>query len=532
MRASFRFVPLLLAVAVGCGSMGSEGGDPSAYPDGRRPPSYPSADGGVAATDASFGAPMDESEGDDYEALPVAPFVRTAHDPFSTFGADVDTASYDIFVRDATDGFLPQPESVRLEEYVNSFAYDYDFPADTPEPFAIHLDAAAHPYAENLALLRVGIQAEPPPEFQKRPTTITFLMDTSGSMQSADKLPLAQRVMRASLDALDPTDEVAIVSYAGDVAVRLAPTPVSNRAAIEAAIAGLTAGGGTAGASGIHLAYDQAQAAFKVGGFNHVVLCTDGDFNIGISDTDALVALIEEKRETGVTLTALGFGRGNLNDAMMERVSNAGNGFYSVITSEAHADRYARENLLQGVHLVAKDVKIQLELNPEHVVAYRLLGYENRAIADDDFRVDTVDAGEVGADHRVTALYELVLTGSDVPTPEGAPEVVDGEPVDGAREIGATELVRVKVRWKHVDATSTDPAYETMRAIAPEDVGTEGDEDFAFAAALAMMAQQLRGSPFAVPEAMDAVGAVFAAQAGRDDRRAELAALFSAVMGE
>lgn len=533
MHASLRLVPLALLVAVGCGDYESDG-SPSARPRTPPPSSPPTyMDAGVAASDAAGFAPEPEdSDGDRYEALPVSPFVRTTHDPFSTFAADVDTASYDIFVRDATDGLVPQPESVRVEEYLNSFEYDYDFPADTAEPFAIHLDATVHPFDEELALLRVAIQAEPAPAFQKRPTTITYLIDTSGSMWDPDKLPLAQRVMRASLDALDPTDEVAIVSYAGDVAVRLPPTRVSDRARIESAIDGLMAGGGTAGASGIHLAYAQAEAAFKVGGFNQVVLCTDGDFNIGISDTEALVALITEKRRTGVGLTALGFGRGNLNDAMMERVSNAGNGFYSVITSESHADRYAQENLLQGVFLVAKDLKIQLELNPEHVVAYRLLGYENRALADDDFRDDTVDAGEVGADHRMTALYELVLAGREIPTPDGAPEVLEGEPVEGEREIGAGELVRVKIRWKHVDATESDAAYEIARALIPDEIGTESDDDFAFAAALAMFGQILRESPFAHPEALDVIGAVFDAQAGRDERRSELARLFARVMSE
>lgn len=529
MRASSFLPLLLLAFACGDFSDGSPSSRPPSSPPGA-PPTRGGVDAGVAASDAGgFYMPPEES-GDRYEALPVSPFVRTAHDPFSTFAADVDTASYDIFVRDATLGVLPEPESVRVEEYLNAFDYDYDFPPDTAAPFAIHLDAVAHPFDEELALLRVAIQAEPPPEFQKRPTTITYLVDTSGSMQSPDKLPLAQRVMRASLDVLDPTDEVAIVSYAGDVAVRLAPTPVSNRARIERAIDGLTAGGGTAGASGIHLAYEQAEAAFKVGGFNHVVLCTDGDFNIGISDTEALVALITEKRRTGVGLTALGFGRGNLNDAMMERVSNAGNGFYSVITSESHADRYAREGLLQGVTLVAKDLKIQLELNPEHVVAYRLLGYENRALADDDFRDDTVDAGEIGADHRMTALYELVLTGREVPMPEGAPTILDGAPVEGEREVAADELVRVKIRWKHVDATEADPAYELASGLTPDEIQTEADDDLAFASALAMFGQILRESPFAHPEAIDAIGAIFAAQAGRDDRRAELSSLFARVM--
>lgn len=258
------------------------------------------------------GRPYDSSDeppapGDSYEAVGTNPFVMAAHDPFSTFAADVDTASYDIFTRDAALGSLPDPASVRLEEYVNSFDYDYPAPAEGAEvPFAIHLAAATHPFRPSIAQLRVGIQASSPPEFVQLPTSLVFLVDTSGSMQDADKLPLVQTVIRESLSQLRPSDTVSLVTYAGSTSVLLGPTPASDRATIEAAVNGLAAGGGTNGASGIELAYEQAQAGFIEGGFNHVVLCTDGDFNVGITSTEDLVTLIEEKRRTGVTLTALG----------------------------------------------------------------------------------------------------------------------------------------------------------------------------------------------------------------------------------
>ncbi|MFT5355887.1 MAG: Ca-activated chloride channel family protein [Polyangiales bacterium] len=374
-----------------------------------------------------------------------------------------------------------------------------------------------------VANLRVGVQATRREDEPKLPTNLVFLVDTSGSMASGDKLPLAQLVLRQTLAHLDPTDTVSIVSYAGDVAVRLEPTPANDPARIIRAIEGLTSGGATNGASGIGLAYDQAEAGFIEGGFNHVILCTDGDFNIGISDSDALVALIEEKRETGVTLTALGFGTGNLNDAMMERVTNAGNGVYSVLSSEAQATRYAAERILQTAQHVAKDMKIQVEFNPEHVVAYRLLGYENRALEDWEFRDDTVDAGEIGAGHRVTALYEIVLAGQSVPRGAGHPAMLDGDPVDGAREIDASEFVRVKVRWKDVGATTEDPAHELTSSLLPEDVTSsieDADADLLWASSIVAFAEILKGSPFANQMDLPRIQQLISAQAGRDADRA------------
>lgn len=479
--------------------------------------------------------PEDEADrGDMFDDVGTNPFVETAHDPFSTFGADVDTASYDIFVRDAEDGITPNPLSVRLEEYVNFFNYDYPAPEpDAEVPFAIDLDASAHPMGRQLAHLRIGIQASEPYAFEKRPTNLVFLIDTSGSMGAEDKLPLAQHLMRESLAVLADDDTVSIVTYAGSVSVALPPTNASETRRIERAIDRLNADGGTAGGAGIQLAYEQAEEAFREGGFNHVVLCTDGDFNIGISDSDELVELIEEKRETGITLTAVGFGRGNLNDAMMERVTNAGNGIYNVLSSPEQATRYAEEKLLRTIRHVARDLKIQLELNPEHVVAYRLLGYENRAIADTDFRNDAIDAGDIGAGHRVTALYELVLSGQSIPMAEGAPEATTGEPVEGEREIDPAELVRVKVRWKDPGASVEDPAYETSDALLPEDIAslTEADEDLLWASAIAAFAEILKDSPYADVSDLARIDMIVRPQASRDEDRARFVELFDSIRG-
>lgn len=519
-------VGLSCVVAVGCG----------AYDEDGRYAEYPGPSDGGAPISADSAAPMSGDEvatppGDRYEYVGTNPFVMAEHDPFSTFAADVDTASYDIFRRDVTDGLLPARDSVRLEEYVNAFDYDYPAPAyDAEIPFTISLAAANHAMGREITQLRVGIQAATPPAFVKLPTNLIYLVDVSGSMGSEDKLPLAKLLMEYSLDVLDATDTVSIVTYSGSVGVALPPTNATDRETILGAIRPLNAAGSTAGGAAMDLAYAQAAAGYIDGGFNHVILLTDGDFNVGVSSTEALVTMIEEKRRTGVTLTALGFGRGNLNDAMMERVSNAGNGTYSVITSQAHAREYADEALLAGVNLVAQDMKIQVEFNTDHVVAYRLLGYENRAIADSDFRVDSVDAGEVGAGHRVTALYEVVLNGQSIPAIDGAPVATDGEPVEGTREIEASEFVQVRVRWKDLGASAEDAAYETSQGLAPADVvqPADADPDFLWAASIAAFAEILKDSPFAQHADLDRIETLTAAQATRDDDRARFVELFTA----
>jgi len=482
------------------------------------------ADGIAAGGSAS-------NQGDDFEAPGTNPFVMVDHDPLSTFAVDVDTASYDVFRRDVEDGILPDPASVRLEEYVNFFTYSYPVADPGAEvPFSISLAAAPSAVDAGLTLLRVGIQGKaPPPEDEARPANLVFLVDTSGSMNEADKLPLAQQVLRQTLDLLKPADTVSIVSYAGDTSVRLGPTPAAQRDGIASAIDALVSTGGTNGESGINLAYEQAQAAFLQGGINHVILCTDGDFNVGVSDTGSLVELIRQKRQTGITFTALGFGRGNLNDSMLEAISNAGNGFYGVISSESQAAEYVNERMLSTISLIARDTKVQVEFNPELVSAYRLLGYENRAIADQDFRDDIVDAGEIGAGHRVTALYELVLAGSALPTVEGAPVPTSGATYSGVREVAAEDLVEVKVRYKHVDAGTTDAALEVASSLAPSAIASElagADLDLTWASAIAAFCEVLKGSPYAASVDLDALDAIFAAQAERDDARAEFYDLF------
>jgi Ca-activated chloride channel family protein len=506
-----------------------------------QPPSVPAGSGNYAPGAAGSGntgsvgaeeaeAPRESPAGDRYEAVGTNPFVLVAHDPLSTFAADVDTASYDIFRRYAGVS-APDPASVRLEEYVNYFHYDYPAPpADAEEPFSIVLGAAPNPLRAGSTLLRVGIQGKAAPEGEQKPANLVFLVDVSGSMQAADRLPLAQQVLRQTLDLLQPTDTVSIVSYASDTRVRLEPTPVSERTTIIAQIDALSAGGSTAGASGIELAYQQADAGFIQGGINHVILCTDGDFNVGPSSNTELVNIIREKRKSGVTMTALGFGSGNLNDAMLEAVSNAGNGIYGVITSEQQAADYVRERMLSTLTLIAKDMKIQIEFNPLLVNAYRLLGYENRAIADDDFRDDRVDAGEVGAGHQVTALYELVLQNQSIPEGANAPASVGGEPYTGTVEVNTDDLVLVKVRYKDVDASEEDPAFELSSSLAPTDVAAPEatlDPDLSWAIALAAFAEILKQSPYAEPGALAALEATFAAQAARDDDRGEFLDLFT-----
>ena len=463
-------------------------------------------------------------------AQPTNPFVEASKDPFSTFGADVDTASYDYLRQSLQRDVLPAPAYVRVEEYVNYFAYDYPKPAlDAASPFAIALAASAHPMGRPTTLVRVGIQAKAPPASEKKPANIVYLVDVSGSMASPEKLPLVKRVLEQSLNVLAPSDKVSIVTYASDTRVRVAPTLVSDRAPITAEIAALEASGGTNGGSGIQLAYQQAAAGFIPGGINHVILCTDGDFNVGITSNDALLALIREQRATGVTLTALGFGRDNLNDDMMEKVSNAGNGSYSIVYNEDQAIEYANKRLLSTIVHVAKDMKIQVEFNPALVLAYRLVGYEDRAIADGSFRDDKVDGGEVGADHRVTALYELVLAGGQVPTAAGIPPLSAGEASQLVREIDPSELVRVKVRSKPVTATDADPATEVTASLRPSDMAASADQDLAWASAVATLAEILRASPYANKSELAVVERIANEQRARDSARGEFANLLAQV---
>jgi Ca-activated chloride channel homolog len=468
----------------------------------------PQSEGGVAS-DMEEGPsqpnlpPTAPSEGDDYEDVGANPFTVVTHDPQSTFGIDVDTASYDLFRRDMGNyGFLPHEAGVRLEEYVNNFDYDYEAPtSDSELPFAVSVEASASPYRD-VVLMRIGIRGQDAPIEDKKAANVVFLVDVSGSMSSNLKLPLVKTVLKETVTMLEPTDTISIVTYAGQIGVRLEPTPASEVATIFDAIETMKSGGGTSGAAGLTLAYEQAESAFIEGGINHIVLCSDGDFNIGPSSDEALVALVEEKRQTGITMTVLGFGNGNLNDSMMEKVSNAGNGVYGVIANQDHAISYVQNKLLSTMFFIAKDVKIQVDFNADQVLAYRLLGYENRAIADHLFEDHTVDAGEIGAGHTVTALYEIVLHGEAIPDAPGMPDIDDGEAFDGELEVEEDELCRVKIRYKAPEDGADDPSMALSYGVIEKQIADHIEatsSDFQFAAAVSGLAEHLRLSPFALP---------------------------------
>lgn len=485
----------------------------------------------MMAGEASLAAPLYAS-GPHGVAVPEAPtapaaegpsFVRTSKDAFSTFAADVDSASYDLFVSSMqTEGRLPAEETVRTEEFVNSFAYDYPVPDQEAEhPFEISVAAASGLVDSKTTMLRVGIRTRAAEAFEKQPTNLAFLIDTSGSMQDPSKLPLVQRLLDETLSVLDPEDTVAVVTYAGSTRVALPATPVSDSDRIREVIESLSANGSTAGASGLTLAYDEVGKNFIEGGINHVILCTDGDFNVGLSSTEELVTFIEEKRETGITFTAVGFGPAP-NDAMLEAISNKGNGVYGVVATEEQVTDYAQNRMLSSLQLVAKDVKLQVEFNPEKVFAYRLVGYENRALADYEFYQDHVDAGEVGAGHRVTALYELALNESDLPK---STLVTDGGDADAAHEIESEDLVLVKVRYKHLDAGAEDESLEVRRALAASAIG-DADTDMKWAAGVATFAEMLGKRRPVTGDALDHVESLLTPGASAEPRRDEFFELF------
>ncbi|MCP4501421.1 MAG: DUF3520 domain-containing protein [Deltaproteobacteria bacterium] len=330
-------------------------------------------------------------------------------DNLITFSVDVDTASYSSTRATLLEGNLPDPTGIRVEEFLNYFRYDDEGPtADDDVPFAIHTEIAVSPFGEERKhLMRVAVRAKEIPIADRQPANLVFLVDTSGSMYGANKLPLVKRSLRILLDALGDDDTIALVTYAGDSRVILRPTPISQRGNILDAIESLVSGGGTNGAGGITAAYQLAEQTRLEGGINRVILCTDGDFNLGMTG-EPLIQLVEEQAQNNIFLTALGFGQ-QFNDQFLEDLTNRGNGNYAFIDSRGEALRALSENVISTLQVVAKDVKIQIEVDASVVESYRLIGYHNRRLADDDFYDDSVDAGEIGSGHIVVALIELEL---------------------------------------------------------------------------------------------------------------------------
>ncbi|MCB2074743.1 MAG: VWA domain-containing protein [Novosphingobium sp.] len=421
-----------------------------------------------------------------YDGKEVSPVHLVRAEPVSTFSVDVDTGAYANTRRFLTEGRMPPRDAVRSEELINYFRYDYPLPDSRDTPFSITTDVAVTPWNPETRLMRIGLRGYDLRRSARPPANLVFLVDVSGSMRSQDKLPLVKTALSGLAGELGKQDRVSIVVYAGAAGLVLEPT--SDERKIRAALDRLQAGGSTAGAAGLKLAYNIARDNFIDGGVNRILIATDGDFNVGVSDTRSLIEMIERERENGITLTTLGFGTGNYNEAMMEQIADHGNGNYAYIDSALEARKVLGEQMSSTLFTIAKDVKIQVEFNPAQVSQYRLLGYENRALREEDFDNDLVDAGDIGAGHQVTAIYEIVPAGA-----KGwiGPRRYD-DPLPEAARGKAGELAFVKLRYKLPNGKASRlieravPAGLMHRSSRPTG-------DFAFATAVAAFGQTLRG---------------------------------------
>lgn len=457
--------------------------------------------------------------GDKYDRLVENPFQAVKDHPLSTFSIDVDTASYANVRRFLLqEGALPPPDAVRIEELVNYFDYDYAGPKDDV-PFAAHIEVAACPWAEGHRLVRVGLKGKEVPSEERPECNLVFLLDVSGSMDSPDKLPLVKEGMKLLAEQVRENDRVAIVVYAGSEGLVLPSTPGSQRKKILDALERLEAGGSTNGGAGIELAYRIAKENFLPSGVNRVILCTDGDFNVGTTSTGDLVRMVEERAKSGVFLSVLGFGRGNLNDAMMEKLADKGNGNYAYVDGPTEARKVLVEQLGGTLVAIAKDVKIQIEFNPAQVAAYRLVGYENRMLAAEDFNDDKKDAGEIGAGHTVTALYELVPAGQEVATPPVDPLKYQAVKPSEENQDKSTsgELLTLKLRYKQPDGdTSSKLEFPITDAGSSQRGFGQATGDFQFAASVAAFGMLLRGSEHAGTATYAAVEEMATASKGPD----------------
>ncbi len=437
----------------------------------------------------------------------------------STFSVDVDTASYALVRRFLAEGRLPPAGAVRIEEMVNAFRYG-DAPPSGGEALALRVDAASCPWEPRHRLVRIALKGREIPEAERPAANLVFLLDVSGSMSPPDRLPLVKTAVRMLLDRLDARDRVAIVVYAGAEGLALPSTPAGDREPILDVLDRLGAGGTTNGGAGIELAYRIAEENLVPGGINRVILATDGDFNVGVTDRDALVDLVAKKAEGGVFLSILGVGGDNLKDATLVRLAGRGNGNYSHIDGPEEARRVLVEQGLANLQVVAKDAKIQVEWNPGMVAGWRLVGYEKRALAAEDFRDERKDAGEIGVGHSVTAFYEVVPAGGEVPGASERPDFgIGGGPAAG------DALLTARVRWKDpVDGA----VAEIETAFAESGLAFDAaPEDFRFGAAVALFGMLLRGSPHAGSGNLDLVREIALGALGPDPdgRRAGFATL-------
>ena len=428
---------------------------------------------------------------ENYAVLDNNTIKRVGDEPVSTFSIDVDTASYSNVRRFISAGHLPPADAVRTEEMVNYFTYDYPRAGEDDAPFAVFTEVSASPWSPGKHLLHIGLQAVDPDQAEDPPANLVFLVDVSGSMNSPDKLGLLQASLKLLATQLDADDRVSLVVYAGASGVVLEPTPGNQTRNITGALERLHAGGSTNGAAGIELAYQLAADAFIEGGINRVILATDGDFNVGVSDVDSLKDLISTKRNSGISLTTLGFGTGNINDHLMEQLADNGNGNYAYIDTLNEARKVLVDEMSSTLRTVAKDVKVQIEFNPAVVAEYRLVGYENRLLDREDFNNDRIDAGEIGAGHTVTALYEISLVGSGALSVD--PYRYSGnrrEPVEFAGD--AAEFAFLKLRYKAPDADTSVLIEHPLLVSDIRESIEDTSADYRFSAAVAGFAQLLK----------------------------------------
>jgi len=443
-------------------------------------------EGGGAFADDAVTAPTEEIGRDKFEDLESNPIKLVKEEPVSTFSIDVDTASYSFARKKLNQGVLPQKDAIRIEEMINYFDYDYFIPEDKSEPFKPTISVFETPWNAETKLMHVGIKGYDLQETEKPRSNLVFLLDVSGSMNAADKLPLLKNSFKMMVDNLDENDTVSIVVYAGAAGTVLEPTKISEKGKILAALERLSAGGSTAGGEGIRQAYALAEANFDKNGVNRVILATDGDFNVGIRNKEELKDFVERKRKSGVFLSVLGFGQGNYNDALMQELAQNGNGNAAYIDSLNEARKVLVDESSGTLFTIAKDVKLQVEFNPNVISEYRLIGYESRMLKREDFNNDKVDAGEIGAGHAVTAIYEITPKGSSA-------QLVDdlryGEEEEVKEEGKGGEYAFLKIRYKLPDV---DKSTLTTRPITVADEGVEVNVEAKFAAAVAAFGQLLK----------------------------------------
>jgi Ca-activated chloride channel homolog len=437
----------------------------------------------------SIRAPSEPVNRENYAHYDNNPVKRVRELPVSTFSIDVDTGSYANVRRFLKAGILPDRDAVRAEEMINYFSYDYPLPQDSRTPFSLIREIAPTPWNPDTYLLHIGIQGFEVTKQQLPAANLVFLIDISGSMQAADKLDLLQSSLKLLTNHLNANDLISMVVYAGGTGVVLEPTPGNEKARIISALDQLTAGGRTNGAAGIKLAYAMAEQGFIKNGINRVLLATDGDFNVGTTSIEQLKDLIAAKRKTGIALSTLGFGTGNYNDHLLEQLADIGNGNYAYIDTLGEAQKVLVDEMTSTLMTIASDVKIQIEFNPDVVAEYRLIGYENRLLNREDFNNDRIDAGEIGAGHSVTALYEIALQGSHGLQINPLRYQADTEVRSGKEN----EIAFLRLRYKEPQANSSKLLEWAIQKQEIVNTLHNTTESFRFSAAVAAFAQQLRG---------------------------------------